>query len=202
MISMAALEKSGSIISMNSKPELRKRIRALRDSLAEDEHRRLSNLICAALQQFCVSRRLTRIAAFWPFGSEVDLRGLVNARPDWSFYFPKVVSTSPPRLAWGMEPLEPGFSGLMEPSFAQHFTPPVQLLLVPGLAFDDRGYRLGYGGGFYDALLEHVGPELPVMGVGFNLQVVDHVPDDPHDIPVDWFCTEKRIRDLQGHENN
>lgn len=182
---------------MDEKPELRARIRALRGNLAADEHRRLSNLICASLQQFCVSRRIHRIAAFWPFGSEVDLRGLVSTRPDWSFYFPKVVSTSPPRLAWGMEPLELGYRGLMEPRFSPHFDPPTQLLLVPGLAFDNRGYRVGYGGGYYDALLDHIGPEMIVMGLGFELQVVDHIPEDPHDLPVDWLCTEKRIRDLR-----
>ncbi len=182
---------------MDSKPELRKRLRALRGDIAEEEHQRRSALIRHSLEQFCVSRRIHRIAAFWPFKSEVDLRGMYSARQDWNFYFPKVVSTSPPRLAWGMEHLEPGFSGLMEPRFAPHFTPPAQLLLVPGLAFDDRGYRVGYGGGFYDALLEHVGPDMMVMGVGFESQLVDHVPEDPHDIPVDWLCTEKRIRDLR-----
>jgi len=197
MISMVQHQNPDSIIYMDSKPELRKRLRALRGGLAEDEHRRLSNLICDSLMRFCVSRRIHRIAAFWPIGSEVDLRGLFTARPDWSFYFPRVVSSSPPRLAWGMEPLEPGCWGLMEPRYAPNFDPPVQLLLVPGLAFDDRGYRVGYGGGYYDALLDHVAPELLVMGVGFDLQVVDHIPEDPHDMPVDWLCTEKRIRDLR-----
>lgn len=187
---------------MDSKPELRTRLRALRDGLAAHEHQRRSSLICELLHQFCASRRLARIAAFWPFKSEVDLRILFQTQSALSFYFPKVVSTSPPRLAWGMEPLEPGFMGLMEPRFAQHFTPPVQLLLVPGLAFDDRGYRVGYGGGFYDALLEHIGPEMLVMGVGFELQIVDHVPEDPHDFPVDWLCSERRIRDLRGFEKN
>lgn len=182
---------------MESKPELRKRIRSLRSGLPELERARLSGLICDSLRQFCLSRRLHRIAAFWPFGSEVDLRGLVRARPDWSFYFPKVASSSPPRLAWGMEPLEMGFYGLMEPRFAPHFDPPVELLLVPGLAFDDRGYRVGYGGGYYDALLDHVGPEIIVMGVCFEAQIVDHVPEAPHDLPVDWLCTERRIRDLR-----
>lgn len=187
---------------MDSKSELRTRLRTLRDGLVGNEHQRRCSLICDLLQQFCISRRLTRIAAFWPLKSEVDLRIFFQSQLDWSFYFPKVVSTSPPRLAWGMEPLEPGFSGLLEPRFAQHFSPPTQLLLVPGLAFDDRGYRVGYGGGFYDALLEHIGPKMLVMGVGFELQIVDHVPEDPHDFPVDWLCSEKRIRDLRGYENN
>ena len=182
---------------MDSKPELRKRMRALRNGIPKDQHQRLSAAICAALTQFCVSRRIRRIAAFWPFSSEVDLRDFFCTHPDWSFYFPRIVSTSPPRLAWGMEPLELGLWGLMEPHFAQHFDPPVQLLLVPGLAFDDRGYRVGYGGGFFDALLDRGDPDIIVMGVCFHAQVVDHVPEDPHDAPVNWLCTEKRIRDLR-----
>ena len=187
---------------MDSKPELRTRISALRNAQPEAERRSRSTLICSALEQFCVSRRIHRVAAFWPIGSEIDLRGLFHARPDWNFYFPKVVSSSPPRMAWGMEPLELGFYRLMEPRFAPHFDPPVQLLLVPGLAFDDRGYRVGYGGGYYDALLDHLESEMIVMGVGFALQVVDHIPEAPHDFPVDWLCTEKRIRDLRGCEKN
>ena len=174
---------------MDSKPELRDRMRALRRDLPRHEHARRSAALCHVLTSFCLSRRITRIAAFWPFRTEVDLRGLYSSHPDWSFYFPRVVSTSPPRMAWGMEPLELGLWGMMEPHFTQHFTPPVQLILVPGLAFDDRGYRVGYGGGFFDALLDHSGPELLVMGVCFELQVVDHIPEDPHDLPVDWLCT-------------
>jgi 5-formyltetrahydrofolate cyclo-ligase len=93
-------------------------------------------------------------------------------------------------MAWGPEPLEPGLFGLMEPVIAQHFTPPVQILLVPGLAFDDAGYRIGYGGGFYDALLERLNEEIPTLGVAFSAQRVRELPLEPLDQSLHGVVTE------------
>jgi 5-formyltetrahydrofolate cyclo-ligase len=182
---------------METKAELRKRIWKVRDGLPEADRSAASTALCAKVEAFCVSRRLRRIGAFWPLGSEVDLRPLIQGHPDWMFWFPRVASTSPPRLAWGTEPLQPGLWGLMEPTITQHFTPPVDLLLVPGLAFDDRGYRVGYGKGYYDTVLERLGEDVITMGACFQAQVVDQVPEEMHDQPVDWLATEARIRDLR-----
>lgn len=176
---------------MDSKPTLRKRFRGLRDALESSVRATASAAVGRHLEAFCRSRRIRRIAAFWPLGSEVDLRPLVAARPDWLWYFPRITSTDPPRLAWGCEPLEPGLWGLMEPAFAQHFIPPADLLLVPGLAFDGEGHRLGYGRGFYDALLDRLDGRLPVLGVGFACQRVSRLPRDPQDLPVQGLVTEQ-----------
>jgi len=75
------------------------------------------------------------------------------------------------------------------PDDAPEVTPSV--LLVPLAAFDDRGYRVGYGGGFYDrtlAKLRAAGPATAV-GVAFAAQRVDRVPNEPHDEPLDWILT-------------
>lgn len=172
------------------KPALRARFRALRAGLAEADRAAAEAEIHRRILAHCASRRIRRLAAFWPVHGEVDLRPLVRSRPDLLWLFPKVTSTSPPRLAWGTEPLEPGPWGLMEPAFAQHFVPPADLLLVPGLAFDRDGYRLGYGGGFYDALLDHLDRRIPALGVAFAAQRVDRLPREPRDLPVDGLCTE------------
>jgi 5-formyltetrahydrofolate cyclo-ligase len=105
-----------------------------------------------------------------------------------------VASTEPPRLAWGTEPLEKGQWGIMEPALAQHFLPPVQLLLVPGLAFDDDGYRMGYGRGFYDALLAKLPEGILTIGVGFESQMHLPVPVEPHDWPVQALLSETGLR--------
>lgn len=178
---------------MEGKPALRRRFRALRDALDPLARAEASATIGQHLERFCRSRRIRRIAAFCPLGSEVDLRPLMAARTDWLWYFPRVISTSPPRLAWGGEPLEPGLWGLQEPVLAQHFTPPVDLLLVPGLAFDEDGYRLGYGKGFYDALLDRLDERLPTLGVGFASQWTDRLPRDPQDLPVQGLVTERGV---------
>ena len=104
-----------------------------------------------------------------------------------------MASTQPPRLIWGPEPLEPGVFGLMEPVHAQHFMPPVQLLVVPGLIFDDEGYRVGYGGGFYDALLERLSPDIITLGAAFQLQRFHALPYAPQDLPVQGLVTEKGL---------
>jgi 5-formyltetrahydrofolate cyclo-ligase len=175
---------------VDTKPELRAHLKTRRDALPAASREAWSQAVSNHLDRLCRNRRLTRIGAFWPFGSEIDLRPAVSAHPDWQWFFPRVVSTQPPRLAWGTEPLEKGQWGLMEPTLAQHFLPPVQLLLVPGLAFDDDGYRIGYGRGFYDALLARLPEEVFTVGVGFEAQMHVSVPVEPHDWPVQALLSE------------
>ena len=178
----------------SEKAQLRKQLKPLRNNLALEKRVEWSLDICGHIEKLCVSRRIRRIGAFWPIGSEVDLRPLIAARPDWLFVFPKVASTHPPRLVWGPEPLEPGLFGTSEPMFAQHFTPPVQILLVPGLAFDDGGYRIGYGGGFYDALLDRLNDEILALGIAFSAQRVPQLPIEPLDQPVHGIMTEGGVQ--------
>lgn len=175
---------------MEDKRALRKHWKALRDGLPPEDRARWSEQLCLRIERYARSRGFRRLGVFWPLGSEVDLRPLLKAHPDWTFYFPRVSSSHPPRLLWGSEPLEPGLWGLLEPTFAQHTTPPVDLLLVPGLAFDARGFRLGYGGGYYDALLDHLGGRIPTLAVGFEVQRSGPLPVEPLDQPVDGLCTE------------
>ncbi len=184
---------------METKSEFRAHFKALRNGAPLEMREAWSQAICGRLGAFCTSRRIRRIGAFWPLGSEIDLRPLVQAHPEWTFTFPRITSTSPPRLAWGPEPLEPGLFGLLEPVLAQHFLPPAQLLLVPGLAFDGEGFRLGYGKGFYDALLGHLSEDVITLGVGFSIQQAPRLPISPQDLPVQGLMTEEGLtwfRDL------
>ncbi|MGB0652038.1 MAG: 5-formyltetrahydrofolate cyclo-ligase [Thermoplasmatota archaeon] len=85
--------------------------------------------------------------------------------------------------------LEKGAFGLMEPRADLPVVAPeeVELAVVPGLAWDAAGGRLGQGGGFFDRLLPHLGG--PAWGVGFDCQVVDEVPREPHDAAVERAWT-------------
>lgn len=183
---------------MRTKTELRKAMRALRDSLPEPERLMKSAAIRARLLKVCLDRRITRIGLFAPFRGEPDLLPVLMARQDWLWLFPRVITDHPPRLAWGAEPLEPGRFGILEPVFAQHLLPPVQLLLVPCLAFDRDGYRLGYGGGFYDALLERLPDEILTLAVAFGCQEVTDLPQEPQDLPVQGVLTEAGLRWFDG----
>ena len=88
-----------------------------------------------------------------------------------------------------------GYRGIPEP---RHDLPlaavtEVSLALVPGVAFDYSGRRLGYGGGYYDRLLPLLDPGVPRMAGAFDEQVVDHVPSAAHDLAVDLVATPTRL---------
>ena len=67
----------------------------------------------------------------------------------------------------------------------------VDLVIVPGLAFDRRGGRIGYGKGYYDRLLKRLGSQIPRIALAFEFQVLDTVPQEENDIQVDAIITEK-----------
>jgi 5-formyltetrahydrofolate cyclo-ligase len=183
---------------MVTKSEYRTHLKGRRDALPAEARAAWSTAIADHLDRFCRDRGFTRIGAFWPLGSELDLRSAIGAHGDWLWIFPRVASTQPPRLVWGTEPLEPGPWGLMEPILAQHFLPPVHLLLVPALAFDDTGHRIGYGRGFYDALLAKLPEEVLTVGVGFEAQMHLPIPVEPHDRPVMGLLSERGFRQLES----
>ena len=93
-------------------------------------------------------------------------------------------------------PLASGAFGLLEPPVAQRSRVEAswpEWILVPGLAFDRRGGRLGYGKGFYDRFLEHASGR--TIGVGFAFQVVPEVPCDPHDVFLHSLLTEQGLHE-------
>lgn len=98
-----------------------------------------------------------------------------------------------------LEDLEPGRFGLLEPppDAARAVDPgAVGLVLVPGIAFDREGFRIGFGGGYYDRFLAVI--EAPSIGLAFALQLVDRVPREAHDVPVDAIVTEREVIDCRA----
>lgn len=66
------------------------------------------------------------------------------------------------------------------------------LMILPGLAFDPKGHRLGYGGGYYDRYFERFGTDYTKVAVGHDFQLIDEVPYEAHDIPIDIFISDSR----------
>jgi len=103
--------------------------------------------------------------------------------------------------------LEPAGFGLLEPSEAVRREPgravdpaSVDLVVVPGLAFDRRGGRLGHGRGYYDGLLPRCPDRAPRVALAFECQVVDAVPMGPRDQPMDLLVTERAVYRVSGRE--
>jgi 5-formyltetrahydrofolate cyclo-ligase len=98
------------------------------------------------------------------------------------------------RIADLARDIETGYRGIPEPraSCPEIALERVDWVLVPGVAFDVSGRRLGYGGGFYDRLLPYVSKTAVRVAGAFEMQIVEAVPTAPHDIGVDFVVTEQR----------
>jgi len=96
--------------------------------------------------------------------------------------------------------LVPGYYNIPEPDprRCQRVEPAeIDAAVIPGSVFDIHGGRLGYGGGYYDRFLVNDAPQAKRIGLAFELQVVDEVPVEPHDQPLDILITEKRIVNIR-----
>lgn len=138
----------------------------------------------------------TAISGFWPSRNEIDVRPLMERlyRDGHSVGLPVVLGKGRPLQFRHWHPgdrLEPRPFGLMEPADNALEMVPI-VLLVPFLAVDAEGYRLGYGAGYYDLTLARLRLDGPVLavGVGYSVQRVDDLPRDTHDEPLDWLVTE------------
>jgi 5-formyltetrahydrofolate cyclo-ligase len=146
----------------------------------------------------------TIVAGYMPMRSEIDPRLLMDrlAAAGSVLCLPDVVAEGTP-LAFRRwvpdDPLDTGRYGISVPSpDADEMVP--DLVLVPMLAFDRQGHRLGYGGGYYDrtiARLREVGDVLAV-GLAFSGQVRDELPVEPHDMHLDWIITESAALPVSG----
>ena len=134
------------------------------------------------------------VAGFWPMGTEIDIRPLLNALH--AREHPVLLSVTPPRgqplsfRRWQPgDVLRPGRFGTSMPT-GDSGTPDV--LLVPLLAWDGRGHRLGYGGGYYDRTLAAL-PGCRTIGCAYDAQRVPEVPAAPYDVPLDAVATEEGV---------
>jgi 5-formyltetrahydrofolate cyclo-ligase len=139
------------------------------------------------------------VSGFFPYQSEIDTRPLLGklAGEGWTTCLPIVMGEGLPLQFRRWLPGEPTISGVWgiprPPDTAPEVEPDV--LIIPLLAFDRKGYRLGYGGGFYDRTLEklHTRKTIIAIGVAYAAQEVDHVPTGEHDQPLDYVMTDKHV---------
>jgi len=95
----------------------------------------------------------------------------------------------------GIADLYKGKFGILEPSAANAVFDPglADLIVLPGIAFDLKGHRVGYGKGYYDKTLHHLEGQGKLAGICYDFQLVDEIAGEPHDVRVDMIITERRI---------
>ena len=160
----------------------------------------LSAAVVAGIATSSEFRAATTILTYLAFGSEVDLSSLTES-PGKRFAVPLTHSPDLPLTFHLLDgaALATRHSGLREPLAVtpQVSLTEVDMVLVPGLAFDVKGVRLGYGKGFYDrflAQLATVDPTVPTLGVTVEELVFDALPVEPHDVKVSRLATQRGVR--------
>jgi 5-formyltetrahydrofolate cyclo-ligase len=173
------------------KASLRARLLAARARLSAEQRAEAARAIRDTLLSRPEVQMAGTIAAYYSVGAEPDTRGLVYALWKRGSYVVLPVLRADGDLDWasyeGPDSLVPGPRGLREPGEPPRGVDAVaraDVVLVPALAVDQAGNRLGRGGGSYDRALARVGPLIPLIALIYDDELVDRVPAEPHDVAV------------------
>lgn len=176
---------------------LRKSARARREALSSQFRTEASNAISFHFFDKVAFGPEDAIAGYWRIRDEVDCQPILVRLMDCgqTVILPVVAGPEEPLdfRVWGSEaPLyEAGFGTLAPSDLAPRSEPDV--ILMPLLGFDKIGTRLGYGGGYYDRTLASLRKRPMLIGLAFAAQAFDHIPREPHDIPLDAVVTEDGV---------
>ncbi|MFN2543165.1 MAG: 5-formyltetrahydrofolate cyclo-ligase [Actinomycetota bacterium] len=180
-----------------AKQRLRNRMRAARAAISPAERPVLAGRAESRLLALPEVRDARCVLLFYSFGSEIPTavlirRLLARGRRILLPYLTEE-SMEAAEVRRG-DPLEPTTYGPREPTHRVPVDPAsVDVVITPGLAFDRRGNRLGYGGGHYDRYLERLHPAAARVGIGFHIQLVEEIPAEDVDEPVDVIVTDAEV---------
>ncbi|WP_352420314.1 5-formyltetrahydrofolate cyclo-ligase [Proteiniborus sp.] len=184
------------------KKEIRKEMTKLRNQLTKEQVSSLSEKIISTLTKLPIFIKSQRIMLYLSFGNEVDTFNLIeychgNGK---SVIVPFCIDEGrkivPTEIKSVENDLVRSNFGYLEPK--KELVKPVgteniDLIILPGLAFDRGCYRVSYGGGYYDRFLGKLNFTIPTIGLVYDFQLVNLIPVEEHDIPVDYVITDKRI---------
>lgn len=177
------------------KSALRRSVRDARRAMMPEQRREASNDICARLRLLPELLTTRVVLVYAAANSEVDIESAATElrRRGVRTFYPRVRGEDLDLVPVGdTDPLVAGHRGIREPLGQPADPALVDAVVVPGVAFDLRGRRLGQGGGHYDRVLPRIGDALRV-GVAFACQVVPRIPDEPHDIAMDVLITDRMV---------
>ncbi len=180
---------------MLSKTEIRQKCRAERNLLNPAVRAAASDTICAELLKMDVIRDAKTWFIYVSYGSEVGTYELIRKLMSQGSTVTVPRISGPEMLpqqirAW--DELRLGEFGILAPSSGETFTGAIDVCVCPGVAFTERGERLGAGRGYYDRYLAAHSPRLAI-GLALECQIVPQVPMELHDRRMDFVITEKRI---------
>ena len=183
---------------MISKKEIRKSIIERREKLPKEEKLLFDDKIYTKVKNLRVFKEAKVIFTFISFGSEVDTLRLIDEalRKGKTVAVPwinKEKKLMEAKVIRDLDDMYPGLYGILEPSPEAETLKPqeIDLIITPGVAFDNLGGRIGYGGGYYDKFLAEVKASVPKIALSYELQRVKKLPLEPFDIKITALITEE-----------
>lgn len=177
------------------KKELRKKYTKARAEVEDKEGK--DKLIRKNLRELDIYKKAKSVFVFISYKSEVDTRGIIeDILADGKKLLVPLVKGSEMIAVEvkGIDDLEPNKMGILEPKSGDEVTD-VDLTITPGLAFDKRGYRLGYGGGYYDKFFAKV--DTIRMGIGYSDQYVESLVHEDYDKALEYLLTEEGLIEFE-----
>lgn len=167
------------------KREIRRKIKALRLMQTEAEKIAAAEQVFARLEQTAAFLMAEKILMYHSLPDELSTHAFLRKWADRKrFFLPRVNGVNLDILPYDESRLELGAFHIEEPTGENTVDPSeLELIIVPAVAYDRRGNRLGRGKGFYDRLLQTT--KATKIGVAYDFQLLDEIPAEPHDVPVD-----------------
>lgn len=185
------MKKNNNLLKM----EIRKQINDQREKLSEEDKMNYDERIFTRLTESQFYKDAKNVFIYVSFGKEVDTLKIISRLLSEKkvVYVPKVINKKEGMKAIKistLDDLKVGYFNILEPVTTEEINPKdIDLCVVPGVAFDNDGGRLGYGGGFYDRFLCNISPHSKIIALAYKFQIVEKIPMETYDIKVQRIIT-------------
>jgi 5-formyltetrahydrofolate cyclo-ligase len=185
---------------------VRKELLYKRNLMTQEEIKEKSKKICKRLEPF--HSKAGNIMLYLSFGSEVNTEELIDRllEEGKKVFVPVTINKTKELLISQLKHRDKDLAissfGILEPKKEKlRLIDPkeLDLIIVPGVGFDKRGYRIGYGAGYYDRFLARISPAIPTIGLSFQVQLLEQVANHIHDYPVQFIITENQLIDCRKY---
>lgn len=180
-----------------NKKEIRQEIKQLKDCLTDDKKKQSANRVFEKIAETELFHHAHNILLYNSLPDELSTKDVIQK---WSksknIYLPRVNGDNLEILPYDANSLEKGSFNIYEPIGENTYNISIiDMIIVPAIAYDQNGNRIGRGKGYYDRLLQKA-PALKI-GVGYDFQLISHINSEPHDIPVDIIVTPNNFINLK-----
>ena len=184
------------------KEEIRSRIKAHKALLSEQERRQAAGAAFSMLEKSVAFMMADKILMYHSLPDELSTIDFIDK---WHtrkhFFLPRVNGVNLDVLPYDRTRLQYGSFHIEEPTGDDiEDIDNIELIIVPGIAYDNRGNRVGRGKGYYDRLLSRT--KATKIGIGYDFQLVDEIDSEPHDITMDIVITDSRIINIKSRNKH